>query len=174
MTADFNAHDAIRALYPRLWRFCLATTGSRVNADDLAQTACLRALERIHQFNPGTAFDAWVFRISKHVWINELRANAVRRGGGLVAIEDAEPADRDHTPESNLSGSEVLDTLMQLPEAQRVTAYLAYVEGYSYKETASMLDIPIGTVMSRLSAARKRLSAHLRADYPAAQAGQPT
>ncbi|MEM7376390.1 MAG: RNA polymerase sigma factor [Pseudomonadota bacterium] len=174
MTADFNAHEAIRTLYPRLWRFCLATTGSRVNADDLAQAACLRALERIHQFKPGTAFDAWVFRIGKNVWINELRANAVRRGGGLVPLEDAEPEDRGHTPESNLSGSEVLDTLMQLPEAQRITAYLAYVEGYSYKETASMLDIPIGTVMSRLSAARKRLSSRLRADYPTAQVGQPT
>lgn len=160
----------MKNLYPRLWRFCLATTGARHTADDLAQASCLKALEKRHQFSVGTAFDAWVFRIAKNTWINELRANTVRRGGGLVPTEKFDLADTKSGPDANLSGAEALEAVMALPEAQRTTTFLVYVEGYSYKETADMLDIPIGTVMSRLAASRKKLAEALATETATATA----
>ena len=145
-------------LFPRLWRYCLVMTGNRERADDLAQAACLRAIEKSEQFRAGTKLDRWVFRIAQRIWLNELRAESVRRGGGMMALEEIDLPDPDPDPESNLMANEVLMGVLALPEAQRTTVLLAYVEGYSYKETAEALDIPIGTVMSRLSAARGKLA----------------
>ncbi len=168
MPQAFDFAEALKTLYPRLWRFCLATTGARHHADDLAQASCLKVLEKSHQFTVGTTFDAWVYRIAKNTWINELRANAVRRGGGLVPTEEFELADTKSGPDANLYGAEALEAVMALPEAQRTTTFLVYVEGYSYKETADMLEIPIGTVMSRLAASRKKLAERLAPDVSTA------
>ncbi len=158
-----DIHGELKRLYPRLWRFCFALSGAKHTAEDLAQASCLRALEKQHQFTPGTSFDSWVFQIARNTWINELRANAIRRGGGLVPVDTVDIADEKISPETNLSGSEVLLAVMGLPEAQRTTTFLVYVEGYSYKEAADMLNIPIGTVMSRLATSRKRLAETLSA-----------
>ncbi|MGI9409640.1 MAG: RNA polymerase sigma factor [Hyphomicrobiaceae bacterium] len=156
-----NSHDVVRqglkALYPRLWRYCLALTANPQRADDLTQAVCLRALERFAQFKQDTHLDRWVFRIAKNVWLNELRAESVRRGGGLASIDEIELTDTLPDPEMNLLAREVLLEVMRLPEAQRETVMLVYVEGYSYKEAAEVLEIPVGTVMSRLAVARTRL-----------------
>jgi len=152
-----TVRDGLDRLLPRLWRFCLVLTGNHSTADDLVQAACLRALEREDQFEVGTRLDHWVFRIAQTVWLNQLRADKIRRGRGLVPVEDAGLVDL-HA-ESNLYLAEVLSDIMTLPEAQRMTVLLVYVEGYSYKEAAEHLDIPVGTVMSRLAGARGRLSA---------------
>lgn len=135
--------------------------GNRDVAHDLAQSACLRALERADQFERGTHLDRWVFRIAQRIWLNDLRAQTVRRGGGLVAVEDVDLASNDPSAETNIFVSEVLSQVRALPEAQRSTVMLVYVEGFSYREAADVLDIPIGTVMSRLAAARKTLKANL-------------
>jgi RNA polymerase sigma-70 factor (ECF subfamily) len=152
-----NVRDGLDRLLPRLWRFCLVLSGDRSTADDLVQAACLRALERERQFEIGTRLDHWVFRIAHSIWLNQLRAEKVRRGRGVVPAEDAGLVD--FNAESNLYLAEVLSEIMALPEPQRVAVLLVYVEGYSYKEAAEHLDIPIGTVMSRLAGARNRLSA---------------
>lgn len=149
--------EGLRSMYPRLWRYCLVLTGNRQRADDLAQSACVRAIERADQFATGTHLDRWVLRIAQRIWLNELRADSVRRGGGLATIEEIELADASPDPESNLLVREVLMEVMKLPEAQRETVVLVYVEGCSYKEAAEILAIPIGTVMSRLAAARGKL-----------------
>lgn len=86
-TAQFDFDAEIRALYPRLWRFCLATTGSRVHAEDLAQSTCLRSLEKLDQLAVGTRFDSWLFRIAKNTWIDEMRSQTIKRGGGLVSVD---------------------------------------------------------------------------------------
>ncbi len=148
----------LTAAYPRLWRFCVATTGRYDVGADLAQSACLRAMEKSTQFVPGTKFDAWIFRIAQRMWLNELRSQAVRRGQGQISVEDAGLADAAPDAVSNIFHREVLDKVMALPEAQRVTVLLVYVEGNSYAEASDILDIPIGTVMSRLSAARAKLA----------------
>lgn len=162
MAAQKNARaevaSGLKPLFPRLWRYCLVLTGNRQRADDLAQSVCLKALEKSHQYTPGTKLDRWIFRIAQRLWLNELRADAVRRGGGMTTIDEMDLPDLRPGPETNFFAREVLLEVMALPEAQRTTVVLVYVEGYSYKEAADLLEIPIGTVMSRLAAARAKLA----------------
>lgn len=148
----------LEPLFPRLWRYCLALTGKTDRADDLAQAACVRALEKSNLYQSGTRLDLWLLRLTQRLWLNELRHEAIRRGGGILAIDEIELSDGRGNPETNLLAREVLLEVMNLPEAQRTTVLLIYVEGYSYKEGAEILSIPIGTVMSRLAAARSKLS----------------
>lgn len=144
-------------LYPRLHRYCLMITPDAASADDLAQSACIRALERAHQFKPDTRLDSWVFKITQRLWIDELRKRTVRTGAGTLDIDDVELQDHAPDPETNTINREIMRGVMTLPETQRVTALLVYGEGYSYKDAADILDIPIGTVMSRLAAARSKM-----------------
>ncbi len=157
--AEREIRDGLPDLYPRLWRYALMLTGTRSAADDLCQAACIRALEQARHFQPGTHLDRWMFRMTQRLWFNEVRAQKVRQGAGLVPVEEIEIAAKSPGVETNILARQVLDKMGALPEAQRVTALLVYVEGLSYKEAADMLDIPIGTVMSRLAAARKSLGA---------------
>jgi RNA polymerase sigma-70 factor, ECF subfamily len=154
-----SVRGGLDRLLPRLWRFCLVLSGDRCVADDLVQAACLRALERERQFEAGTRLDRWVFRIAQTIWLNQLRAEKVRRGAGFVPVEDACLIDGGFDAEANFYLNEVLSQVLALPEAQRTAVLLVYVEGYSYREAADHLEIPIGTVMSRLAGARDRLSA---------------
>jgi RNA polymerase sigma-70 factor (ECF subfamily) len=104
-----------------------------------------------------------MFRIAHSLWIGEIRKETVRRGGGLVQIDDAElSADNGQTPEDNMMLRDVMLAVLRLPEAQRAAVILVYVEGYSYKDAAMILDIPIGTVMSRLASARTTLGQKLK------------
>jgi RNA polymerase sigma-70 factor, ECF subfamily len=153
-----EVEQGLKPLYPRLWRYCVALTGSRDRAGDLAQSACLRALEKSDKFEPGTRLDLWMFRLTQRVWLNEIRADAVRQRASMVAIDDIDIPDTKPDPESNLLAREVLREVMALPEAQRAAVILVYVEGFSYKEASGTLEIPIGTVMSRLAAARTKLA----------------
>jgi len=159
-----EVRQGLKPLFPRLWRYCFVLAGNADRAGDLAQAACLRALEKSHQFTAGTHLDRWIFRIAQRIWLNELRSDAVRRGGGIVAIEEIDLPDKLPDPEANLLTREVLLEVLALPEAQRTVVTLVYVEGFSYKEAAGILDIPIGTVMSRLSAARGKLVKKLKHD----------
>ena len=158
-SAHSEVESGLQPLFPRLWRYCLVLTGKRDGADDLAQAVCLRALEKSHLYQAGTQLDRWIFRMAHNTWINEIRKNSVRTGAGVFAIEDIELPDENPNPETNLMTRQVLSLVMELPETQRETVLLVYVEGYSYREAAETLDIPIGTVMSRLSAARGKLTA---------------
>ena len=92
---------------------------------------------------------------------------AVRRGNGLSLVEDEPLADPAPDAEANIFASEVFQQIGALPEAQRAVVMLVYVEGFKYKDAAEMLDIPVGTVMSRLAAARKTLKDKLPRDYAA-------
>lgn len=146
-------------LFPRLHRYCVVLTNDLATADDLAQAACTRALERAEQYQVNTHLDRWLFRITQRLWIDELRKQAVRKGGGLVNVTDVDLADLSPDPEMTLMSRQVLRSIFALPEAQRISVLLVYGEGYSYKDAAHILDIPIGTVMSRLAAARQKLAA---------------
>jgi len=156
-----NVEDLVRQgveeVFPRLWRYCLVLTSERQQADDLAQAVSLRALENADKFKVGSHFDRWIFTIAQRMWIDELRKTAVRTGGGLFSIDEIELVDAGPNPEDNVLNREVLLGVMTLPEAQRSAVVLTYVEGYSYRDTAQILDIPVGTVMSRLFIARGKL-----------------
>ena len=152
---DFRV--ALQELMPRLWRYGLVLSGNREDAADLAQSTAQRALERAHQFRPGTDMDRWCFTILASIWKNELRARTVRRGQGLVAAEDAGLI-ASNDGDVNILARQVLTFMQALPEAQRETLFLVYVEGYSYAQAAERLKIPIGTVMSRLANGRRKLN----------------
>lgn len=157
MSALDEIRENVPVLYPRLWRYALVLSGKRDVADDLAQMTCLRALEKHEQYTAGTQLDRWMFRTLHRIWLNELRSAAVRRSGGLVSIDDLELPAENTDPDANIFFIQVLSEVSALPEAMRATVLLVYVEGYSYREAAELLDVPIGTVMSRLAAARKKL-----------------
>jgi RNA polymerase sigma-70 factor (ECF subfamily) len=154
-----TVRSGLRSHLRRLWRYGLVLSGSRDAADDLVQATCLRALERAHQFQSGTHLDRWLMTILHSIWLNDIRATRYRRGEGLVDAESALVFDGAGEMETNISAVQVLRRVQALPEAQRETVFLVYVEGFSYREAAALLDVPIGTVMSRLAAARSRLAA---------------
>ncbi|CDM56561.1 MULTISPECIES: RNA polymerase sigma factor [Rhizobium] len=143
----------------RLWRYGLVLSHRRDVADDLVQQTCLRALERVEQFEAGTRLDRWLFSILHSIWLNEIRSQRVRLGQGFVDADEALVVDGARDTEMHVMANQVLRLVNALPDAQRAAVFLAYVEGLSYKEVASVLDIPIGTVMSRLAAARAKIAA---------------
>lgn len=145
-------------LLPRLWRFALRLTRNPHDAEDLVQRSCVRALERRAQWQPGTVLLSWLFAVEHSIWLNELRSAQRRRTGSLdgeaPAEDDAGLASPDGNPEHNLHYRQVVMAVEALPEAQRVVMLLVAVEGFSYREAADVLAVPIGTVMSRLARAR--------------------
>jgi RNA polymerase sigma-70 factor (ECF subfamily) len=143
---------------PRLWRYGLVLSGNRDTAEELVQATCVRALERSHQFQAGTRLDRWLISILHSIWLNEVRSRKVRQGQGLVDADAVLVFDGLRATETNILAGQVLREVQGLPEAQRETVYLVYVEGMTYREAAEMLAVPIGTVMSRLAAARGRLA----------------
>jgi RNA polymerase sigma-70 factor (ECF subfamily) len=122
------------------------------------QATCVRALERAHQFQPGTRLDRWLISILHSIWLNEVRSRKVRQGQGLVDADAVLVFDGLRETETNILASQVLREVQDLPEAQRETVYLVYIEGLTYREAADTLAVPIGTVMSRLAAARAKLA----------------
>ena len=148
----------LSAIYPRLWRYCLVLTKHKSDAEDLAQRAALQAIEKKSGYRDDNKMDRWLFRIAQRIWLNEVRARSVRQGQGLRPVEEFDLSDEKLGPEANIFLGEVLSAAMGLPQTQRTTLLLVYVDGQTYKEAAEILDIPVGTVMSRLSAARLRLN----------------
>jgi RNA polymerase sigma-70 factor (ECF subfamily) len=142
----------------RLWRYALTLSRASDVAEDLVQATCLRAIERADQFASGTRLDRWLFAILRSIWLNDIRARRIREGGGFVDAEEALLTDGAHVIETNMHATEVLKAINRLPVAQRETTLLVYGEGYTYAEAADALGIPIGTVMSRLAAARSALA----------------
>jgi RNA polymerase sigma-70 factor, ECF subfamily len=153
----------------RLWRYGLALSSARDVAEDLVQATALRALERAEQFQSGTRLDRWLFSILRSIWLNEVRARRIREGQGFVDPDQVLFSDGQEV-ETNIFAGQVLNAVHRLPEAQRETVLLVYVEGLSYSEAAEFLGTPIGTVMSRLAAARLTLSKLRPADGGAAPA----
>ncbi|MCG8561990.1 MAG: RNA polymerase sigma factor [Hyphomicrobiales bacterium] len=158
-----DVKSGLAAHLVRLWRYGLLLSGNRDTAEELVQATCLRALEKSHQFKPDTRLDCWLFAILASIWKNELRAQRIRRGEGFVEAEQALVFDGGRQVETNILARQVLEEVMSLPEAQRDTVFLVYVEGLTYREAAAVLEVPIGTVMSRLAAARATLG-RLRED----------
>ena len=156
MSGDGRAEfrNGLEACLPRLWRYAFVLTRTAHDAEDLAQATCLRAIERAHQFVPGTRLDRWLFAILRSIWLNQLRSERIREGHGRVDAEATLWFDGARAIEANILAAQVLKKLGALPTAQRETALLVYAEGYTYAEAAAMLGIPLGTVMSRLSSVR--------------------
>ena len=156
--------EQLADLLPRLRRFARAITRHREDADDLVQLAVERALVRSDQWQPGTRLDSWVFRIMKNAWIDEVRARA--RRDELFAPEEAGEQVGDAVMERQTNMMAVQQAMATLNDDQRLVVGLVLVEGLPYKEAAEVLDIPIGTLTSRLARAREALQAALLGGSP--------
>jgi RNA polymerase sigma-70 factor (ECF subfamily) len=150
--------EGIVAELPRLWRYGLVLSSNRDTAEELVQATCVRALERTHQYQAGTRLDRWLISILHSIWLNEVRSRKVRQGQGLVDADVVLVFDGLQATETNILAGQVLREVQDLPEVQRETVYLVYVEGMTYREAADVLAVPIGTIMSRLAAARAKLA----------------
>jgi len=146
-------------LLPRLRRFARALTRNPHDADDLVQVALERALARAHQLRPDAALAGWVFGILRHAWIDELRARA--RSERVLAPEESGQNVGDAGQGAQAERLSVQDAMAHLPQDQRLAVALVLIEGLSYKEAAHAMDVPIGTLTSRLARAREALQAML-------------
>lgn len=163
--ADFRGGDVsidikedLIALLPRLRRFARSLTRSVPEADDLVQEACLRALSRSDQWDPAQPLDRWMFRITRNLWISEIRKRSVRMGQGQVAADETHELISEETGEHVVATTELRGQIAALPQELSAILLSVSVEGYSYAEAAELFDIPIGTVMSRIHRARKALA----------------
>lgn len=155
------------ALVPRLRRFAYALSGSTDVGDDLVQAACERALKNQSSFQPGTRMDSWMYRIVQNLWLDDRRRRRVRGAqvdpDGIALSDDGVGA---RQAEDRVTLAQVRAGVDRLPEELRAVVALVCIEGRSYRETADALEIPIGTVMSRLSRARAQLLPLVQAPDP--------
>jgi len=125
------------------------------------QAACERALQRFQQWVPGSRLDSWLYSIMHSIWCNEIRSRRVRQGAGRVDPDRLVDAGVESHLGARLMLSKVDRIVARLPEEQRAVLLLVCAEGHSYKEAAEALDVPIGTIMSRLARARLAVSEEL-------------
>ena len=140
-----------------LRKFCLSLTGSPADADDLLQTTVERILEK------GLPADAaplkWAYRVCRNAWIDEVRSRQVRqRYPAQAGDDDASAPSAEASASSERAVSRVADALNELPEDQRMALVLVAVEGKTYAETAEIMGVPTGTIMSRFARARRQLA----------------
>ena len=147
-------------LLPRLRRFAFVLTRSRDDAEDVVQAAVERALRHADSWQQGTRLDSWLYRIMQNLWRDELRAHR-RRAEPLDSHADIAGADGRDVTIRHIQSNEAQQALDELPEDQRMVVALVVLDGMSYQQTADILDVPVGTVMSRLARARARLAASL-------------
>ena len=169
-TKDQFTSDAMQYA-PQLFSTALRMTRNRIDAEDLVQETYIKGWRSFHTFQEGTNLRAWLFRIMTNTYINKY--NAQKRKGTEVELDDVEELflykRLGSIDQSQLSSSaedqmldlftddEVKNALEELPEDFRIPVLLSDVDGFSYKEIAEMLEIPIGTVMSRLHRGRKAM-----------------
>jgi RNA polymerase sigma factor (sigma-70 family) len=151
--------EQIVALLPRLRRFARSLSRHQHDADDLVQVAVERAWRSQSQLKPGANLASWMFGIMKNAWIDDRRARGRRGEVALPEDSGAHPAVNPGDTEQNLWS--VSEAMAKLPEEQRLAIALVLVEGLSYKEASEVLEIPMGTLTSRLARGRTALAAAL-------------
>lgn len=161
-------------LLDSLYGGALRMTRNPADAEDLIQETMLRAYRSFDRFEPGTNLKAWLFRIMTNAYINTYRKK--QREPQKVSQDEVEDFDlyrelKDHDPQfsvtpetivlDGLVDSDITDAIEDLPEQFRLAVLLSDVEGFSYAEMAEIMDVPMGTVMSRLHRGRKALQKRL-------------
>lgn len=141
---------------PNIRRFAASLTGNIADADDLLQSTVERLLQK------GLPDDAdvlpWALKVCRNLWIDELRSQKVRRDATREpAAQGEQVLEGERQVHGEMTLGEVQQALQSMSEDQRAVLELVAVEGYSYKEAAAVLEVPIGTVMSRLARARTTL-----------------
>jgi RNA polymerase sigma factor (sigma-70 family) len=150
--------DELLPLLPRLRRFAWSLARSPADADDLCQAAIERALKARDQWQPGTRMDSWMYRIMRNAWIDTTRART--RHGETFVDEEAGLLVGDAGDKAIEAAAELRHVgraMDKLPPEQREAIALVLVEGLAYKEAAAVLEIPMGTLTSRLVRGREAL-----------------
>lgn len=151
-------------LLPRLRRFARNLTRQPDDADDLLQLCLERALVRHEQWDSSSRLDSWMFGIIRNAWIDEVRTR--QRHGPHLDIDEVHEADLSDRDELESEIMSVQAAMSKLPEEQRTAITLVLVEGLSYKEAAQTMNVPIGTLTSRLARGREALQAMLGGASP--------
>ena len=155
--ADFG--EQVGTLLPRLRRFARALTRHPQDADDLVQLAVERALTRSKQWRPDSSLTNWMLAIVRNAWIDETRS---RRRRDAVLVPENEAAEVGDTgTDRDIELWSIQSALDRLPEEQRLAVALVLVEGLSYREAAQVMEVPIGTLTSRLARGRVALQSML-------------
>ncbi|MCQ9205815.1 MAG: sigma-70 family RNA polymerase sigma factor [Omnitrophica bacterium] len=154
--------DNLEGVINTLYSVALYMARNREDSEDLVQETALRAHKYYHRFNPGTNFKAWILTILRNIFINNYRKN--KREPQKVDFQEV----ANFVSLTKITGAEeeilqekINYALSRLPETLRTVINLFYFENFSYKEIAGILDIPVGTVMSRLYSARQMLKGSL-------------
>jgi len=138
----------------------LALTRSQEEGDDLVQAGLERALSKTHLWQDGTRLDSWVFRIMQNIWYDQLRARKAQGHGVDPDVLETMPGeDVERQLEARSEVSRTRAALARLSEDQRAVVALVLIDGVSYRDAAQILEVPIGTIMSRLARARTALFA---------------
>jgi RNA polymerase sigma factor (sigma-70 family) len=150
--------NELTQLLPRLRRFAHTLSRHGADADDLTQAAIERALRSRDQWQPGTRLDSWLYRIMRNLWIDTARAR-VRKEKHEAPEEEGQWIGEDprEAIEASLELKRAMAAMERLPDEQREVVALILVEGFGYREVSEMLDLPIGTVSSRLVRGRMAL-----------------
>ncbi|WP_298089349.1 sigma-70 family RNA polymerase sigma factor [uncultured Sphingomonas sp.] len=154
--------DELLAILPRLRRFARSLSRDAADGDDLCQVAIEKALNARDQWQPGTRMDSWMYRITRNAWIDQGRART--RAAQTLLPEEAGAAigdDGARALEARLELAHVQRAMAALPDEQREAVALVLIEGLAYKEAAAVLDVPMGTLTSRLVRGRQALLARM-------------
>jgi len=158
MDRQLRFEDDLVSLLPRLRRFAHALSRSSADADDLTQATVERAIRSRDQWIPGTRLDSWLYRIMRNLWIDTARSRS-RKAKFEAAPEEAANVGADGATEASAELARVMAAMQQLPDEQREVVSLILVEGFGYREAAELLELPIGTISSRLVRGRTALLA---------------
>lgn len=160
--------ELVEAHYAGLYRYAYRLCGSRVEAEDLTQEAFCQAHSKLDQLRDWDRARGWLFRILRNVYLHKLRAG--KREQHLSLELAGEVPDRTPEPMPEIDPARLQEALNELPEAFRTPLILFYFEEFSYREIAEQMDVPLGTVMSRLARGKAFLRGRLA---PAPLAGSP-
>lgn len=169
MNAKSDFENSVLVHLDAMYRVAYALCGNKDTAEDVVQTASLKAFKNFGSFKKGTNCKAWLMRILRNTWFDQLRR---QRTAGIqvpldenIAVEAAQVNETQWTDSTdlleNFSDEQVIKALQSLPDEQRLTLYLLDVEGFSQDEVAEITDVAVGTVKSRTSRGRMKLKSEL-------------
>lgn len=154
--------EQLVVLLPRLRRFARTLTHHYHDADDLVQLALERAITRHGQWDPGSRLDSWMFTIIRNAWIDEVRAR--QRHGTHIDLDEMVENVEHASSDMRVELLALQQGMARLAEEQRTAVALVLIEGLSYKEAADVMEVPIGTLTSRLARGREALQKWLNAE----------
>jgi RNA polymerase sigma-70 factor (ECF subfamily) len=154
-----NVQQLVEEHYGALYRYAFRLCGSSADADDLTQDAFLQAQAKLHQLRDWERAKAWLFSILRNAYLHRIRASKQQNCVSLEGV--GEIPDRSPEPVPPVDPDKLQESLNELPEAFRTPIILYYFDSFTYRDIAEQMDLPLGTVMSRLARAKAYLRARL-------------